>query len=179
MYEQHEGDMNAVYEHVMLSNVLEDDERFRKIIDEAIKNREVPGFHQYLRESKKSKSARIKTAKAETGEAEEYAKELGVHDKLFGGGKKAKVKGKKGDEADLAALIQSRQKGREGFLDDIISKYGGEGNGKGKGKGKKRPVVEDEPDEAAFQAAAARLKTGKAAAAEGKDGRSARKKSRK
>src|SRR5690348_5763111 len=35
-YEEFEGDLDAVYESVMLSNVLEDDARFRKIIDAAI-----------------------------------------------------------------------------------------------------------------------------------------------
>lgn len=36
VYEEFEGDMDGVYESVMLSDVIEDEERFRKIIDEVI-----------------------------------------------------------------------------------------------------------------------------------------------
>lgn len=148
--------MIKIYETVMLSNVLEDDERFRKIIDEAIASGDVPSFKKYTHESQKSKEARIKHAKQEAGEAEEYAKELGVHDKLFG----KKHKTKKDSEADLAALIRRNQDSRGSFLDNLAEKYGAAP--KSKGKGNKRVLDEDEPDEEAFQAAAARLKKPKA-----------------
>ncbi|KAI1211267.1 DnaJ domain-containing protein [Annulohypoxylon truncatum] len=164
-YEQHKGKMDGIYESVMLSDVLEDDERFRAIIDEAIANKDVPAFKAYTHESKKSKEARIKAAQNESTEAEEYAKELGVHDKLFGGKDKkgdkgkGKGKGKKGSsEDDLAALIRSNQQGRSNFLDNLAAKYGAAPNTK---KGKKRAVPEEEPSEEAFQAAAARLKKGR------------------
>lgn len=170
-FEQSEGDMDAVYESVMLSNVLEDDERFRKIINDAIANRDVPAFALFTRETKKSRKARVEAARAEATEAEEYAKELGVHDKLFGG-KKGKGKGK--PEDDLAALIKRNQQGRASFLDDLAAKYGA--TGKAKGKGKKRTAEEEEePSEEAFQAAAARLKKNKAAAEEAKPSKSGKK----
>lgn len=150
-YLESKGNMDYIYETVMLSNVLEDDERFRQIIDEAIADGEVEAFKKYTKESQKSKDARVKQARGEAEEAEEYAKELGVHDKLFGGkGKKSK----KDSEADLAAIILKRQESRGSFLDNLAEKYGA----KPKGKGKKRAMEEDEPDEEAFQAAAARLK---------------------
>ena len=156
-YEENEGDMDRVYESVMLSNPLEDDERFRAIIDEAVASGDVPAFGAYTRESKRSRRARIERAREEAGEAEEYAKELGVHDKLFGGSKQKK-KGKKESEQDLAALIQGNQRSRNqsSFLDDLAARYGASGSSK-KGGGKKR-VAEEEPSEEAFQAAAARLK---------------------
>ncbi|KAI1369966.1 DnaJ domain-containing protein [Xylaria arbuscula] len=153
-YEEHEGDMDAIYESVMLSNVLEDDERFRKVIDDAIASEDVPAFKAYVKETKKSRQARIKAAKNEATEAEEYAKELGVHDKLFGDKKGKKKKGS--SEDDLAALIRQNQQGRESFLDNLAAKYGA-APAKGK-KGKKRQVEESEPSEEAFQAAAAKLK---------------------
>ncbi|KAI9151774.1 hypothetical protein HJFPF1_08984 [Paramyrothecium foliicola] len=159
-YEQCEGDMDLIYETVMLSDVLQDDERFRKIIDEAIEKEDVPGFRAYTKESKKKRQARTKAAKAEAGEAEEYAKELGVHDKLFGG-KKTK-KGKGSSEDDLAALIQKRQQDRSAnFLDHLAEKYGATAK-KGK-KSSKRGMEEEEeePSEEAFQAAAAKLKSSK------------------
>ncbi|KAG6139327.1 hypothetical protein E4U34_006097 [Claviceps purpurea] len=155
-YEQCAGDMDQVYERVMLSDVTEDDERFRKIIDEAIASKDVPAFDAYKKETKKKRAARLKAAKAEANEAEDYAKELGVHEKLFA------KKGKKGgsSENDLAALIQKRQQDRSaGFLDRLAEKYGA--NDPKNKRGKKRAGEEDEPSEADFQAAAARLKGGK------------------
>ncbi|KAK8131563.1 hypothetical protein PG984_008001 [Apiospora sp. TS-2023a] len=166
-YEAGEGDMNMVYESVMLSNVLEDDARFRAIIDEAVKSKDVPVFKAYAKETKKSKDARVKAAKGEANEAEEYAKELGIHDKLFGNGKDSgstAKKGKKGkkdaSEDALAALIRKNQQSREerqgNFFDDLEAKWGG-GSSK---KGKKRTHDEemDEPPEEAFAAVGARKK---------------------
>ncbi|KAM0355794.1 hypothetical protein ACHAPU_000181 [Fusarium lateritium] len=159
IYEDCEGDMDALYERVMLSDVLQDDARFREIIDKAIKSKKVSGFPAYTKETKKKRETRTKKARAEATEAEDYAKELGVHDKLFGEKKGKKKKGKGNSEDDLAALILKRQQDRsESFLDHLAEKYGAK-ESKGK-KGKKRPV-EDEPSEEAFQAAASRLQGSK------------------
>ncbi|KAI1826716.1 DnaJ domain-containing protein [Xylaria intraflava] len=155
-YEEHEGNMDAVYESVMLSDVVQDDERFRKIIDDAIASKDVKAFKAYTKESKKSKQARVKAAKAEAVEAEEYAQELGIHDKLFGNKKGKKQQGSSEDE--LAALIRRNQQGRESFLDNLAAKYAAPSTGK---KGKKRRTDESEPSEEAFQAAAAKLKKSK------------------
>jgi DnaJ family protein C protein 9 len=148
-YEEFEGDMDGVYESVMLSNVLEDDARFRAIIDEAIKKGEVERFDAYAKETKKSRQARVKAAKKEAQEADELAKELGIYEKLRGGGKK---KSAKDAEADLAALIQRNQASRASALDKLAEKYGAVPP-KG-GKGKKRGAKELEPDisEEQFQA---------------------------
>ncbi|KAI1310696.1 DnaJ domain-containing protein [Xylaria venustula] len=158
-YEQHEGNMDGIYEEVMLSNVLKDDERFRKIIDDAIASKDVPAFKAYVKESKKSRQARSKAAQNEATEAEEYAKELGVHDKLFGDKKGKSKKNKESSEDQLAVLIRRNHQGRGSFLDNLEAKYGA-ASATGK-KGKKRRVEESEPSEEAFQAAAARLKKGK------------------
>ncbi|KAB5543061.1 DnaJ domain-containing protein [Coniochaeta sp. 2T2.1] len=149
-YEKYRGSMDGVYESVMCSNVLDDDERFRAIIDEAIAKGDVKSYKLYANESQAKRDRRVKRAKEEAGEAEEYAKELGVHDKLFG----KKKKTKKDSEADLAALIRQRQDSRGSFLDNLAEKYGAAPKAK---KGKKRVLDEEEPDEEAFQAAAARL----------------------
>lgn len=144
--------MDAIFENVILSDVLQDEERFRKIIDAAIKEKDVPSFPAYVKESKAKRAARVRRAKEEAGEAEEYAKELGVHDEIFG---KNGKKSKKSSEDSLAALIQKRQQSRsESFLDNLAEKYGAVPKGK---KSKKR-AAEEEPDEEAFQAAAAKLK---------------------
>ncbi|KAH6605652.1 hypothetical protein Trco_004805 [Trichoderma cornu-damae] len=160
-FEECRGDMDRVYARVMLSDIVADDERFRKMIDEAIEAGDVPSFAAYKQENSQKRAARAKAAKAEEKEAEELAKKLGVHDKIFG----SKTKGKKdkgSSEDDLAALIQKRQKDRtQGLLDRLEQKYGAKSSA-GK-KGEKRVVEEkeEEPSEEAFQAAAARLKKAK------------------
>lgn len=134
-YEKLEGDMDGIYEMVMLSNVLEDDERIRKIIDDAIASGDVEAFTKYTKETKKSKQARIKAARSESKEADELAKELGVYDKLRG------KKSKKDSEASLAALIQRNQASRASAFDKLAEKYGAKPT-----KGNKRTAKEVEPD---------------------------------
>ncbi|RCI16179.1 hypothetical protein L249_2753 [Ophiocordyceps polyrhachis-furcata BCC 54312] len=77
-YDECQGDMDGVYERVMLSNVGSDDVRFRRIIDEAIESGDVDAFAAYTKESKRKRAARLKAATAEEAEAEDYAKELGA-----------------------------------------------------------------------------------------------------
>jgi DnaJ family protein C protein 9 len=151
-YEEFEGDMDGVYESVMLSNVLEDDARFREVIDAAIEADEVPRFNAYAKETKKSRQARVKAAKKEAQEADELAKELGVYETLRGGGKKSK----KDSEAGLAALIQRNQSSRMSALDKLAEKYGAVPK---PGKAKKRGAKELEPDisEEQFQAIQANM----------------------
>jgi DnaJ family protein C protein 9 len=157
----------------MLSNPLDDEERFREIIDEGIKNGEVEAYKAYTSETQKSKDARMKNARDEGEEAMAYAEELGVAEKLFG--KKGGKKGGKKDNGDegLAALIKSRQVDRDSFFDHLEAKYASEPKSKGK-KGKKRGSEDEDqgdmPSEEAFQAAAARLKNGTATT----DGRKAK-----
>jgi len=170
-YTEHEGNMDKVYETVMLSNVLEDDERFRKIIDEAIENGDVEGYRRYTKESKASKEKRIRLAREEGDEAVQHAKDLGIYDQVFGGGKgKGKKKAANPDD-ELKAMILKNQQKRGNFLDRLEAKYAQKSGDKKKGR--KRVSDEDEEDEAgleqgeepseeAFQAAAARLKKKKA-----------------
>lgn len=157
--------MDAVYESVMLSDVTIDDERFRGIIDAAIEEGKAKSFKKYTDESEASKKRRVKAAKAEADEAMAYAEELGVKDKLFAK-KSGKAVSKDDDQGGLKALIMKRQQDRQeqgnSFLDRLEAKYAGnEKKSKGKGKAKKNAVEEAEPDEEAFQKAAARLKAKK------------------
>lgn len=162
-YEEGEGDMDAVYESVMHSNVIDDDERFRRMIDAAIKSGEVQSFDQYSKESKKSRDARKTKAKKEEEEAREMAREMGVEQDLFGeedgavagGGRK---KGKKSKSAAapredaLAAIIRKRQQGREeDFFANLEAKYAPKGK-------KAKKSAPDEPPEEAFQRTADRAK---------------------
>ena len=128
-YEMHEGDMDGVFEEVMLSSVLDDEERFREVIEKAIKDGEVEDYEKFSGEGVKQRKRRVAKAKEEAKEAMEMARELGVEDKLFGNGEggkgKKKNKGGKADgEDELMALIQQRQKSRaEDFFAGLEAKY--------------------------------------------------------
>ncbi|KAH9205504.1 hypothetical protein DL95DRAFT_376137 [Leptodontidium sp. 2 PMI_412] len=159
-YEKCRGAWRGIYESVMLSDPLEDEDRFRGYIDAAIRSGDVRGFKIYTEESEKDREKRMKRARLE---AEKEAKEAEVEVKKM----ESKKKAKKDSLGDLAALIQRRQvNAGSSFLDNLEAKYKAqekEKKPKGK-KGKKRVSDEDEDDESseeAFQAAAKRLKTGK------------------
>lgn len=159
-YEKCRGAWRGIYESVMLSDPLEDEDRFRGYIDAAIRSGDVRGFKIYTEESEKDREKRMKRARLE---AEKEAKEAEVEVKKM----ESKKKAKKDSLGDLAALIQRRQvNAGSSFLDNLEAKYKAqekEKKPKGK-KGKKRVSDEDEddePSEEAFQAAAKRLKTGK------------------
>ncbi|KAJ5647016.1 hypothetical protein N7490_003388 [Penicillium lividum] len=150
-YERHEGDLDKIYESVMLSNVLDDDERFRAIIDQAITDEEVQDYKKYSQEPEKKRQQRKKRAQKEAKEAEKLGKEVEENKK-----KKTAVASKaskaSGGEDDLLALITKRQQQRgQGFLAQLEEKYG-QPNGKKRGPA-------DEPSEEAFAAVGARKKS--------------------
>lgn len=68
----------------MLSSPLDDEERFREIIDAAIESKVVEAYPAYTNETEKQKTARMKAARKEAKEAEDAAKELGLRVKLAG-----------------------------------------------------------------------------------------------
>ena len=157
-YVNGEGDMERIYEEVMLSDPLEDEERYRKWIDEEIEARRVEAYPTYTKETKAARKGRMSRAKAERKEAEEYAKELGLHDKLFGNGESTKKTKKGGDDMDgLKALIQQRQKERsKDFLADLEAKFAPKKN-----KKRKSGEALEEPPEEAFERTAKRVKKSK------------------
>lgn len=159
-YRDSQGMWSGIYESVMLSDPLGDEDRFRLVIDEAIAKGEVQAYKAYTNETARAKEARMKAARDEGEEALAYAKELGVEDKLFSKGKGGK---KESSEAALSALIKKNQASRSSFLDQLEAKYAGNGKGTKVKKGRKHEVEDDEgePSEEAFQAAAARLKNKK------------------
>ncbi|TVY85495.1 putative J domain-containing protein [Lachnellula suecica] len=168
-YTRFKGRWRKIYETVILSDPLKDEERFRAIIDEAIGKGEVQAYSAYANERPEAREARMKLAGKEGKEAMEHAKKIGVYDKLFG-----KDKGEGSSEDALAAMIQKRQAGRGSFLDNLEAKYAAESK-KPKGKKGKKRVSDDEdedenagmPSEEAFQAAATKLKAGSSAEASG------------
>lgn len=151
-YEMHEGDMDGIYDSVMLSNVLDDDERFRAIIDKAIADGEVGDFERYSKEPEKKRLQRVKRANKEAKEAEKLAKEIDENKKKKKKKAEEKAKAPSAGEDDLLSLITKRQQQRgQGFLAHLEEKYG-------QPNGKKR-TLPDEPSEEAFAAVGARKKS--------------------
>ncbi|CAK3880291.1 hypothetical protein BAUCODRAFT_32535 [Lecanosticta acicola] len=142
------GNMSSLYSYVMLSDMVDDEERFRSIIDKAIADGEIENYKKYAQESESARQKRIDRARKqkekESHEAEQAAEEIKDNEKG-----QAKKKGKKDDAdlGDLAALIQQRQKGRaENFFDNLEAKYAPKGK-----KGNTNAGL-DEPPEEAFAA---------------------------
>ena len=171
-YVRGKGDLDRVFEGVLLSDVLEDEDRFRKWIESAIESGEVEAFEKFVNEPETKKKRRREKALRERREAEKEVEKRkdGV------GGKKRKAGGGGRDDGlgDLAAMIQQRQKGRAStFLDDLEAKYAAPPAKKQKQgpKGKKanvsgksrKSVDEDGPSEEAFAEMAARAKKSKRA----------------
>lgn len=143
-----------MYEAVMLSDVLVDDDRFREILDDAISKGEIDSYPAYAKETDET---RLKAKKAAKKSRDDFDKrKVAEESKAKKVGKshgKTKTKKSGGDMADLAALIQQRQASRAGgFFDHLEAKYAP------KSKGSKRATPMEEPPEEAFQARAARAK---------------------
>lgn len=83
-YVMFEGDMDAVFEHVMLSEVEADEERFRRWIDEEIEMKRVEGYERYVKEGKGKRKRRRENARREAEEAREMAREMGIEEELYG-----------------------------------------------------------------------------------------------
>ncbi|KAF9700400.1 hypothetical protein EKO04_001449 [Ascochyta lentis] len=154
-YKKYKGRLDQIYEVVLLSDILVDDDRYREILDDAISKGEVESYPAYAKETDETRLKAKKAAKKsrddfEKREAAQEAKEKKV------GKSNGKAKSKKsggGDMSDLAALIQQRQKSRAGgFFDHLEAKYAP------KSRGSKRATPMEEPPEEAFQATAARAK---------------------
>ncbi|BGP06189.1 hypothetical protein JCM10049v2_002008 [Rhodotorula toruloides] len=178
-YKNSSGDIESILNSVMCATI-DDEDRFVKLIDDAIAAKEVKATPAWKKSSKdtQGKEKRKKKADKEAKEAEELAKELGVHDKLYGNGSssskgwKGKGKGKKADaeddEASLRALIQGNQAKRmNSLIDSLEAKYAAAEAKKGKkrsstggedaAKGGKKAKKEAEPTEEEFAAIQAKM----------------------
>ncbi len=162
-YEQVKGNMTKIYEVVMHSNMLEDDERFRRLIDEAIENGELLRYKRYTDETEEKRAQRLEKARVraerEAKEAEEHAKELDLAKRGAGKRKSGSKSNGKKVEDDLVALIQQKHANRgSAFLEELEAKYVNQDQPRGK---KRTHRVNDEPPEEAFAAMAERSKKAK------------------
>lgn len=151
-YTAHKGDMDRIYNSVMLSNVIDDDERFRAIIDKAIADNGVEDFPKYSQEPESKRQRRLKRAQKEAREAQKLAEEVETKKrKKNAAASKASGDPVPGEDGLLTLITQRQQQRGQGFLAHLEEKYGA------KPKGKKRTAV-DEPSEDAFAAVEARKK---------------------
>ena len=123
-YLEAKGNMDQILDTVMCAKV-EDEARFRLILDKMIKDKEVEKFAAYKKDKKKEEK-RKRAAEAEAEEAEELARELGVGNNG----------NDNGGEDGLRAMILARQANRgaqaENFLDNLAAKYAKPKKGKKK-----------------------------------------------
>lgn len=118
-YKESKGDMDVIFENVIHTDVLKDDERIRKIIQDAIDAKEVKAYPKFVKEGAASKKRRRKAAESEAAEAEALAEELGLN--------KAKKANKSGNDEDaLALMIKKRGEDRfNSMISNLEAKYGG------------------------------------------------------
>lgn len=135
-YTSSQGSLDVVFERVMVSSVLDDEERFRTIIQAAIDAGEVEAYKAFTKETKKSKNERRKKAEGEQKEAEEYAKELGVWDVLFGNKKKGT------EEVEKVHSGEAEVEGEEDEEDEPSTKP----KSKGRARGKERTAPKSKAD---------------------------------
>ena len=149
--------MDKIMASVPVSSA-DDEPRFREILKEAIKSKEIRSYKKFTETSSSSSmNRRKKEAEREAKEAEEMAKKFGLDQKLLGSNE---------GEEELKQIIIKRGKKRMNILESLEAKYGGNENKKvkttGKGKKDKKKVEEsevmNEPTEEEFQAIQEKLK---------------------
>jgi len=148
VYTKVKGNLDKIYEFVMLSDLLVDDDRFRQILDEEIANGNIESFPIYERETdaKRQRAKDLEQQRRDAYDKRQADKEA-TNGKTNGKAKSKAKKGGAGDMADLAALIQSRQKARSGgFFDSLEAKYAPTS------RGSKRSTPMEAPPEEMFEA---------------------------
>ncbi|KAJ1963495.1 hypothetical protein GGI12_002027 [Dipsacomyces acuminosporus] len=180
-YRLHDGDLDLIFTEVMLSDIVEDEQRFIDAIESAIKSKEIKRTKVFTKSKKLSKE-RAKRAQDEAEEAEALRKELGLDDKLRKAKKDSKKsKRKRGgskeggdgegeeeededaDEGAIRTLIRQRTNSRmNAIIANIEEKYTAEGSTKKGKKGKRGKQAKSmpafsEPSEEEFLALQAKL----------------------
>ncbi|OQV17872.1 putative DnaJ-like protein subfamily C member 9 [Hypsibius exemplaris] len=107
LYLRFKGNMNIIMEHLMFYQ-FDHEDRYRAVLTDLIRKKEVPDYPIYTAEPAKSVADRRKKCEAEAKAAEKAAAKL-------------KKKNGAGDGMDLLKMIQDRQKNRMGNLIDTIA----------------------------------------------------------
>ncbi|TQS36713.1 hypothetical protein Golomagni_02828 [Golovinomyces magnicellulatus] len=141
-YQDAKGKWAHIYEVVILSDPLEDEDRFRGIIDKAIEDGDVEAYKSYINETGRAKKRRLDARLKEKKEVAELAQQVGAEDLL-------KSTSAEESNAILKALIKKNNSARSTFLDDLEAKYAPTTKKKKvlKGKNSKKRGPDDDQEE--------------------------------
>ncbi|PKI83827.1 hypothetical protein MVES_002194 [Malassezia vespertilionis] len=129
-YTDYDGSLREIFAAVPYSNILDDERRFFKIVEAAIKQGDIPSTEAWealaTPKGKRLRKELKQHALSEANEAEAYAKELGVYDQLFGkkGKDKRKVTSESAKEDDLDTLrmaMRNKSTKRAAAFDQMVS----------------------------------------------------------
>eukprot|EP00035_Acanthoeca_spectabilis_P025042 m.456557 g.456557 ORF g.456557 m.456557 type:complete len:288 (+) comp21077_c0_seq1:116-979(+) len=144
-YIDSKGDIAAIIENVMHSSILDDEDRFKALLQEMISAGEVEAYPKFTAEPTKASKERRRKAKREAAEAEEALREIQA--KNPSGKRAGKSKSSKSGPLDITAMIRANQSSRGAAFDSLFDKFAAAGE------------PPDLPDEA-FAAVGARMGSG-------------------
>lgn len=130
-YQKFKGDMNQVFQWVILSDPEIDSVRFMEYIEEALSHGKVTRFQRYTKWTKKI--SKLKSRRNMTAENESKKKNTGT-------------KRSRAEEKEIAALMVKREGAFHDMLSAMASKYG-----------VKSHLNREEPSEEEFEAARKRI----------------------
>ena len=116
LYVKHEGSMELILQEMFSEDLLEDESRFRDMLNEAIKQKKLDKFDAFVNESAKKASKRKAKLEKEAKEAEVMRKELGIDESQ--------------DSLRNAILNKKKESASDNFLDQLASKYAAKPKGK-------------------------------------------------
>lgn len=129
-YRDHKGSLEGIFSAVPCSNILDDEKRFIRVVNDALRNHDLeptPAWSElFSDQGKKMRKALRKKAHTEANEAEAYAKELGVWDDLFGKKRNAPAKPTSTEEDDvdlegLRAAMRAKASKRAASFDAMLT----------------------------------------------------------
>jgi len=109
LFVEHEGDMDKLFE-TQLCSFITDEERYRVILDEAIKIKEIPAFDAYVKETAAKRKKRLRKWTKEAKEAATASKSK-------------QSDGMNSLEQMIMARQADRKKQQDSFFDDLAAKY--------------------------------------------------------
>ena len=113
IYEKSKGDMNLIMEQMFSEDMLEDEPRFREILQNAIDKGEIGKYDKFVSESKRKASKRKAHYEKEAKEAEELKKQIGLDEKSLEGAILARMSARKAQSNDFLAELEKKYASKE------------------------------------------------------------------
>lgn len=115
IYEKHKGDFNLIVQYMISEDMLEDEERFKIMLNEAISKGEIESYELFVKEDKKKAAKRKAKFEKEAIEAEQLKNEILA--------KMPKTKLDGSDESLMLAIRQNSQRRHNDMLESLTEKY--------------------------------------------------------